>query len=192
MSRVALVLAAGSARRFGSDKLSAPFHDAPLVFHAIRAARAAPVERVIVVAAPGLDTGVWHGAPPVEPARIASTALSESLKAGLAAAGAVDEAFVFLGDMPLVPTGVAAQLAAALGDGFAAIPRHAGRNGHPVLLSRAAMAAVAGLSGDEGLGRVLKSRGDVVFVDVPDDAILFDVDRPDDLAGLAARPLDKD
>ena len=44
MTLVALVLAAGSARRFGSDKLSAPFRGLPLVRHAIRAARANPVD----------------------------------------------------------------------------------------------------------------------------------------------------
>ena len=144
----AVVLAAGSARRFGSDKLSAQFRGEPLVRHAIRAARAAPVDRVIVVAAPGLDIGAWPGDPPVAAVR------------------------------------VAARLAAALGRGYAAIPRSDGRNGHPVLLSRRAFADIARLEGDEGAGKLLKARDDVAFVDGSAKTVLLDIDRVEDLARL--------
>lgn len=186
-SLVALVLAAGSARRFGSDKLSAAFRGEPLVHHAIRTARAAPVARVIVVCSEKLAIGEWPGEPPVETVRIASDALSASLQAGIAAAGGASGAFILLGDMPLVPTHVAGDLAKALGDHFAAVPRHAGKNGHPVLLSARAFPEIARLTGDEGAGRLLKQRGDVAFVDVEEDTILLDVDRAEDLARLEAR-----
>ena len=149
MSHVAVVLAAGHATRFGSDKLSATLHGEPLLFHAIRAARAAPVERVIVVARPGLDTGTWTGEPTVEILRINSDAMSDSLKAGIAAAADAD--------------------------------------GHPVLLSSAAFPDIADLSGDQGAGRLLRTRDDVVFDDCTDPAIHFDVDRPEDLGWLASR-----
>ena len=122
-----------------------------------------------------------------QPVRIASTALSESLKAGIGAAGPVAGLYVFLGDMPLVPHGVAGSLAAALEGHFAAVPRHAGTRGHPVLLSARALAEVATLTGDEGAGRLLKQRGDVAFVEVSDDAILLDVDHAADLARLETR-----
>jgi molybdenum cofactor cytidylyltransferase len=187
VSLAAIVLAAGSARRFGSDKLSAPFRGEPLVYHAIRAARAAPVERVIMVCGERLVPGDWPGSPPVEVVCIASSALSESLKAGVAAAGAADGAFIFLGDMPLIPYSVSASLATRLGGHFAVVPRHAGTNGHPVLLSGRAFADIAGLSGDEGAGRLLRQRSDVAFVDVEDETILLDVDRAEDLVRLEAR-----
>lgn len=184
---VALVLAAGSARRFGSDKLSAPFHSEPLVHHAIRAARAAPVARVIVVAGERVDLGEWAGSPEVEVLRIASTALSESLKAGIAAAGDAAGALVFLGDMPLVPHDIAGRLAMALGDNFAAVPCFGQSNGHPVLLARRAFAEIARLDDDEGAGRLLKQRPDVAFVDCETDAILLDVDRAEDITRLESR-----
>lgn len=187
MTFAAVVLAAGHATRFGSDKLSAPLDGEPLLFHAIRAARAAPVSRVIVVARPGLDVGTWPDAPPVEVLRLDSPALAESLKTGIAGAGDADGAFVFLGDMPAVPHGEAARLARLLGTAYAALPRHSGRPGHPVLLSARAFADIATLTGDEGAGRLLRTRGDVVFDDCPDPAIHFDVDRPEDLARLAGR-----
>ncbi|MDE8650938.1 NTP transferase domain-containing protein [Novosphingobium album (ex Liu et al. 2023)] len=187
MKRVAVVLAAGAATRFGSDKLSAPLGGEPLILHAIRAARAAPVARVIVVARPGLATGDWPGDPPVEVVRIASTALSDSLRAGIAAAGDAGAAFVFLGDMPLVPHTIAARLAARIGDRYAAMPRDDGRPGHPVLLSRRAFADIARLTGDEGAGRLLRQRDDVLFDECTNPLIHFDVDRPEDLGWLASR-----
>ena len=182
MNRVAIVLAAGAGRRFGGGKLAAPFRGEPLLAHAIRAACASPAARVIVVAAPGLDCGDTGRA---EVLRLASDSLSASLRAGLEAAGACDGAFVFLGDMPLVPHGMAARLADAIGPAHAALPRFAGRPGHPVLLSPAAMAdAVAHLNGDEGMGRLLRGRADVAFVESDDPGVCADVDRPDDLDRL--------
>ena len=130
MNLVSLVLAAGSGTRFGGNKLTAKFNGEPLIAHAIRAARAAPVRRVIVVCRPTLDIGDWPGEPPVEVRHIDSTELSASLKAGIAAAGLCDGAFVFLGDMPLVPHDIARQLDAMLGGEFAALPRCGGRNGN--------------------------------------------------------------
>ena len=65
MKFAALVLPAGTGTRFGGDKLSAVFRGEPLIAHAIRAARGAPVARVLVVCPPGLEIGVWPGAPRV-------------------------------------------------------------------------------------------------------------------------------
>lgn len=187
MSLAAIVLAAGAGSRFGGGKMAAPFRGEPLIAHAIRAARAAPVDRVIVVCAPGLDIGEWTGQPMVEAARLSSPELSASLKAGIAAAGDVEGAFVFLGDMPLVPHDAAGGLAAVLKDNFAAIPQFQGRNGHPVLLSARAFPEVAGLTGDEGAGRLLKRREDIALLDCTSEGVLLDVDRTEDLARLEQR-----
>jgi molybdenum cofactor cytidylyltransferase len=183
----AIVLAAGAGSRFGGGKLSAQFLGEPLIRHAIRAARAAPVSRVIVVAAPGLDIGTWEAGPPVEQREIATTALSDSLKAGIAAAGDADGAFIYLGDMPLIPQGIAARLAEALGANYAAMPCFEGKPGHPVLLSRIAFADIAGLQGDQGAGGLLRSRKDVAFLDWPDDSVVLDVDRAEDIKRLESR-----
>ncbi len=184
MKLAAVVLAAGSATRFGGDKLSAILDGEPLIRHAIRAARNAPVDRVVVVTRAGLDIGEWPGAPKVTGLEIESDALSISLRAGVEAAQDMDGVFVFLGDMPRVPHEVAGQLAAVLGDNYAAIPRCDGRTGHPVLLSARSFADVAGLAGDAGAGRLLKARGDIAYADCQDPGVLLDVDRPEDLAGL--------
>jgi len=181
---VALVLAAGAGRRFGGGKLAAPFRGEPLVRHAIRAARAAPVARVIVVCPEALDLGDWPGDPPVQALRIASDGLSASLRAGIAAAQDADGAFVFLGDMPLVPHDLACRLAGMLGGNYAALPRHGGQRGHPVLFARRAFADLASLAGDRGAGALLAARDDVAILDDAGEGCLVDVDRAEDLRRL--------
>jgi molybdenum cofactor cytidylyltransferase len=182
LKQVAIVLAAGAGRRFGGGKLAAPFRGEPLLAHALRAACASPAERVLVVAAPGLDCGDTGRA---EVLRLASCSLSATLRAGIAAAGPCDGAFVFLGDMPLVPHDMALRLAESIGQAYAAQPRFAGRPGHPVLLSARAMAdALARLEGDEGMGRLLRGRSDVVFVESDDPGVCLDVDIPEDVDRL--------
>ena len=183
----AIVLAAGTGARFGGGKLAARFRGEALLTHAIRAARAAPVESVIVVHAPELLMDAWSGQPDVVALEFQSNGLAQSLKAGVAAAGRVDGVFVFLGDMPLVPHEIAGCLVPLLKDNFAVVPRYAGKPGHPVLLARRAFSEVAGLAGDEGAGRLLRKRSDVAFLDCADDAVLLDVDRIEDLARLEER-----
>jgi molybdenum cofactor cytidylyltransferase len=184
MTFAAIVLAAGAGTRFGGGKLSAPLAGVPLIHHAIRAARAAPVAQVVVVASAGLDIGVWPGAPCVVRATIASEALSASLQTGLAALDEIDGAFVFLGDMPRVPHHIADQLAKALGDNYAAVPFHDGRAGHPVLLSARSFADVATITGDRGAGQLLKGRKDVARIDCDDPGILLDIDTRQDIERL--------
>lgn len=180
---VAIVLAAGRGTRFGGGKLSALLAGRPLLDHAVAAALAAPARRVIVVARPG--TALAEG-PRLSRVELPSAGLSDSLRAGLAAAGDADAALIFLGDMPLVPHGLAARLAAALGDAIAALPEVAGRPGHPVLLARRGFALAEGLAGDEGLGRVLRGRDDVVRLPVADEGAVLDIDTPEALARLEA------
>lgn len=187
MRLAALVLAAGAARRFGGGKLGATFRGEPLLHHAIRVALAAPVERVVVVCSPALEIGDWPGMR-VERLELDSTELSASLRAGVAAVADADGAFVFLGDMPLVPPELAGRLALAIGDEFAAQPLHEGKSGHPVLLSRRAMDAVSALKGDRGAGNLLRERSDVVRLHANDPGVLLDVDRAEDLIALEARP----
>lgn len=188
----AILLAAGHARRFGDDKLLRALHGAPIVQHAIDAARAAPVSRIVIVHRPGatmeqLCRDAALSDPRISSLTIESDALSASLSAGLhAVAGG---AFVFLGDMPFIPHEISARLAVALGDRFAAVPVCAGQQGHPVLLSARAAALAARLSGDQGAGALLRRHAnEVVHLETDDDGVLADVDTPGDYARAARRP----
>lgn len=182
--RAAIVLACGRASRFGSNKLLALLHGEALITHALHAAQAAPVERIVLVARAGL--------PIPDDERLVTVpggdTLPASLRAGLAAAADCEAAFVFLGDMPLVPHGLASELAARIGDALAAVPEVDGQPGHPVLLTARAFALAAQLQGDEGLGKLLRGRGDVLRLPVSDMGAVLDVDTPAALAAIAPPP----
>jgi molybdenum cofactor cytidylyltransferase len=191
----ALVLAAGAGSRFGGGKLTAAWRGGVLLDGALAAAFAAPARRVSLVW--GADAGVADAARTfamrvgaqdrlrlVHAPRYAE-GLAESLKAGVASLPRdCTGAFVFLGDMPRVPHGVLAPLAEALAAGApAAAPTFAGQRGHPVLFGRAMFGALLALTGDRGAGALLSGVGaTLTLVEAPDDGVLFDVDRPSDLA----------
>ena len=186
----ALVLAAGSARRFGGGKLTAPFEGAPLLHAALAAARAAPVGSIVVVTgadaeavgacAHAFDPGIRLVHAPDH-----AEGMAASLRTGVAALPPeVEAAFIFLGDMPRVPHAVLAPLAQAVAAGApAAAPTFAGRRGNPVVLSRGLFRAVAGLEGDVGARPILQRLGArLALIEAPDDGILFDIDEPGDLS----------
>lgn len=189
----AVVLAAGAGRRFGGDKLIAPYQSRPLIAGALSAALAAPVGEV-VVAVPSLAD------PVAQPVRAFSDDprlklvevpdRDEGMAASLRAAIRVlDPAstgvFVFLGDMPRIPQGVAAALAEALaGDVLAVQPIWERTPGHPVLFARALYPQLLSLAGDQGARSVLAGLGErLIRVPTDDPGVLFDVDTPAQLPG---------
>lgn len=189
-SFAAVVLAAGSASRFGGGKLTAPFEGAPLLHAALAAARAAPAASVVVVTGADAEAvaACAHAFDPdirLVHAPGHAEGLAASLRTGVAALPAATRAaFVFLGDMPRVPHAVLAPLAGAVAQGApAAAPTFQGRRGNPVVLSRALFPQVLALTGDAGARRVLDALGErLALVEAPDDGVLFDVDAPGDLA----------
>jgi len=187
----ALVLAAGSASRFGGGKLLTAFQGRPLLHGALTAARAAAPGAVTVVT--GADAeAVAACARAFDPeirlvhAPGHAEGMAASLRAGVASLPPeIRGAFVFLGDMPRVPHAILGPLAAAVAAGApAAAPVFEGRRGNPVVLDRRLFAEVAGLVGDVGARPILQALGgDVALIEAPDDGVLFDVDERSDLAG---------
>jgi molybdenum cofactor cytidylyltransferase len=193
----AIVLAAGVGRRFalasGGRKLLATFEGRPLIASALDAAFAAPARRVLLTTDGDLDLAAVaqdHARTlgrdlDLVVAADAAEGMGASLRTAVAALPAdTDGVFVFLGDMPRIPSGLAQTLAEALGPGVdLAAPRFEGRRGHPVLFGRACFPALLALVGDVGAREVLAEAGErLALVDSPDAGVLFDVDRREDLA----------
>jgi molybdenum cofactor cytidylyltransferase len=185
----AVVLAAGSGSRFGGGKLLAAWGAGVLLEGALAAAFAAPVRSVTVVIGADADavavaarsfdarTVIVHAGDYAE-------GMGASLRTGIASLPPdTDGAFVFLGDMPRVPTAVLRTMAEAVAAGAeAAAPVFEGRRGNPVLLSRALFPDLLALTGDAGARGVLQGLGErLALVESPDDGVLFDVDRVSDL-----------
>lgn len=183
-----VLLAAGLSRRMGGEnKLLKSWRGKPLIAWAAHLALATAGRAHILVTGP--DSGAIEAAIPAGAWTIARNpapelGLSGSLRFGLAAVAAGDAALILLGDMPEIEGGVIKALAAAWrDDAFAIVPAYRGAWGNPVVLSAAAIAACATLSGDRGARAVLEARrSEVLVVDVDHPGVLRDFDTPEDFS----------
>ena len=189
----AVVLAAGTASRFGAPKQLADLGGLPLVAHVVRAAQSAGIPHPIVVtgaagdqvAAAVIPLGAVIAANP----RYAD-GQSTSLAAGIAAVpDSADAAIVLLGDQPEVSPEVIASVIEAFAASRAPIvaPVYGAILGNPVLFRRDLFPGLLAITGDEGARSFIRARmAEVHRVHVPGDAPPPDIDtREDYLAAMA-------
>ena len=181
---VGVLLAAGSATRFGADKLKATLPDGvPIGVAALEHLRAAVDEVVAVVRA---DDPSFADVLRLRGARIsvcpeASDGMGASLAWGVCAAPVATGWVVALADMPWVRTETIAAVVAALDSGAkVAAPEWRGARGHPVGFAASLYAELIALTGDEGAKSVL-ARHSPKLLAAEDPGILRDVDTPADL-----------
>lgn len=156
-----LVLAAGSATRFGSAKQLAELDGRPLLEHSLLAMAVSPVERVVVVLGSAAEEVLarveLHGAE----ARVCDRweeGQSASLACGLAELSDCEAVVVTLGDQPRVSPEAIRRVIDARGDGAAAVrATYFGEPGHPVLLERTLFERMRDVTGDHGARNLLIS-----------------------------------
>jgi len=180
----ALLLAAGKGHRFGGEKLLVPFHGRPLlqpVLDAIGSARSQGwlSGGVAVCSSGSVATLVEKSGVLVELNHDPDAGLSHSLRLGLTALANPNlvpqptAALIILGDQPELSVEAIRALVLAGRNGPQPIvrPRYLERPeapGHPVLLDRAHWALADELSGDTGLGPLLRARAQLVTtIDLP-------------------------
>lgn len=189
---VGILLAAGSGSRFGGGKLLHPLADGrPLVLAAVAGLQAA-CGRVVAVVRPGdgeLATTLAVAGCEVVIAAEAARGMGHSLAAGVRAAAGAAGWLVGLADMPGIAPATYRLVAEALGAGHAiAAPVWEGRRGHPVGFAARWYDSLSALAGDTGARALLTAAPDAVYpVPVADPGIILDIDRPADLAALAAQ-----
>ena len=188
---VALVLAAGAARRFGGRKMLAEVQGTPLLSMTVAAVEGA-VDAVVVVT--GSDANAVEAMLRVAHPRITcvraegwAEGMGASLSAGVRSLDAdpqVRAVMVVLGDQPLVPR-VVREVAMA----WRASPvdlmrtRYDDGAGHPVIFARSQFGALMALRGDAGARALIGSSTRVTDVVVGGERPP-DVDRPEDIAAL--------
>jgi molybdenum cofactor cytidylyltransferase len=184
---VGLLLAAGSATRFGSDKLLHPLpHGVPI---AVQAARHLKNEVATVFAVVRNDAAALKALLEAEGCEVvicpdADQGMGASLACAVRAAGKADGYLVALADMPFVrPTSIAAVRDAIASGAALAAPYFRARRGHPVGFSGVFFPDLIRLHGDEGARQVLAAHeSELVKVPVGDPGVIRDIDRPADLA----------
>lgn len=184
---VGLLLAAGSASRFGSDKLRHLLpHGVPI---AVQSARHLTPELDVVIAVVRPDETELLESFEREGCRVcvcenAAEGMGASLACAARAAGPADGYLVALGDMPFVRRSSIAAVRDAIAAGAPlAAPYFRGRRGHPVGFSGSFHEELQQLKGDQGAKQILEAHaGRLVKVPLGDPGVIRDIDRPEDLA----------
>jgi molybdenum cofactor cytidylyltransferase len=191
----AVVLAAGTASRFGSQKLLAPFHGAALVHRTVENVLASQVSETVVVL--GRDGDAVRSALAGLPVRFVTNAdfrsgLSTSLRAGVEAADpSTRAAIIVLGDQPGVTADIIDRL---IEEGRRSgrpivVPEYAGTRGNPVIFDATVFGELETIEGDQGARAVIaRDPTRVATVSFPF-GMPADVDTPDDYARLTNQSL---
>lgn len=190
----AVVLAAGESSRMGRNKLLLPWRDTTVLGQTLANMKASAVTDILVV------TGHERQKAAAIAGDLAVRALhNDSYAKGMLTSAqaavrhlpaATEAALVVLGDQPMVgPAIIDALLQAYAGSPRGLIaPVYRGRRGNPVLIDRRYFAELLALP-PEAAPRALLQRhaGDIHYVEFDDDAILHDLDRPEDYERLRPR-----
>ena len=183
---VGILLAAGSASRFGGGKLLAPLEDGtPLGVRALHTLLAC-VDSVVAVVRPNDDTlarVLAENGAKVTECPYASDGMGRSLAWAIRATPLARAWVVALADMPWIRAATAQRIADALGNGAALVAgAHLGHRGHPVGFSRQFFAELAMLSGDDGAKTILRTHAaELQLIETDDGGVSRDVDTPGDL-----------
>lgn len=179
-----LILAAGFARRFGSDKRQAVLNSGEtLLASSLQQVRAAlPATWVVLrpdddAQALGVPTDI-----PVVRSEMAEGGLGHSLASGvrvISEQSSADAVAIFLGDMPWISPTTLEQLFAAASAERIVLPTYNGQPGHPVIFGRQFWPPLTQLTGDSGARSVLQAHPTAVQrIAVSDAGVVQDVDTP--------------
>ena len=188
----AIILAAGSASRMGSQKQLLRLGSKTLLEHTLEGVRASQVREIVVVLGSAAEAIRPH-IPTEENVRVVvndafQTGMGSSLQRGLAELNPEANAtLVVLADQPLVRPATLDRLIEdyRLHRPQILIPLFRGFRGNPVLLDRSVFREIAALNGDTGCRAIFGDHLDNIRkVEVDDPGILLDADRPQDLDQL--------
>jgi molybdenum cofactor cytidylyltransferase len=183
---VGVLLAAGSASRFGGGKLLAPLEDGTLLGVRALINLAACVATVVAVVRPD-DVALAralasHGAR-VTVCPYAANGMGQSLAWAIRATPLAKAWLVALADMPWIRNATLRRIVDELeGDSALVAPLHQGARGHPVGFSRRYFGELAALTGDEGAKEIVRKHAqELQLIETDDPGVSRDVDTPADL-----------
>ncbi len=186
----ALVLAAGSSTRMGSNKLLADLNGSAMIAQTVKRIAASSVDCMTIVtghqseeiaaALVGIDANFVHNP-------YFADGLATSLRAGVAVLqNSYDAILVCLGDMPLIDPRDIDRMIAAFNPAehrSIVVPVHGHSYGNPVLWGAEHFSALLACEGDRGARSLLeKHKDDVIEISVDTQSVVLDADTPEALA----------
>ncbi len=186
---VGILLAAGSAQRFGAPKLLQPLADGLPIAAAAAQTLMQVLPNTVAVVRPGDDALIEIftelGLQVVENPR-ANEGMGSSLAAAVKASINADGWLIALADMPWVQPATMAGLLDRINNGASMVaPVCSGQRGHPVGFSSRWRQALCELSGDKGARHLLSEHADELeLMATEDTSVLKDIDVPQDLSSM--------
>ncbi len=184
----AILLAAGFARRFGSQKLLARLPDGRCVVEAATQNLFDAMGRSNVIAVVGEDAALIkvleQCGSEVTVNVEAENGIGSSIAAGICASMDAAGWLIALGDMPHVSPETITRVCETLKSGAGiVIPTFNGMRGHPVAFAKAYRDELLALRGDQGARSVIAAADPrrVIYLLVADSGVLADIETPDDL-----------
>lgn len=191
MATIGVVPAAGQGSRFAASAPGAPpklltlIEGEPMVRRTVNALLEGGADRCVVVVSTESEIAVRSALTGLQATVVVNPdparGMFSSIQCGVAGVGEAGRCVLLPGDMPFVrPETVAAVLAAAIRSGLTVSASHAGRRGHPIVLSAPLVARILQAPATAILSEE-RSRDQFLTIDVPDPGVHRDVDRPEDL-----------
>lgn len=194
----AIVLAAGSSRRFGADKRLYAIEDANLLQRSLSKPLALEIPTLVVLRPADKDNienllGDYVEDPRVEVlfAEDSKRGMGHSLACAAHYVGngydgkrkpifcGITAALVLLADMPWIKLETITRIVSAYSENKVVIPTFKNEWGHPILFSRYWFGSLEKLSGDRGAKPLLQAnRNALIELQVNDDGIFRDIDVP--------------
>ena len=190
----AIILAAGSSRRMGSQKLLLPYGSTTMIETVVDQVQKSNIEHVLVVLGP-------------EPGKVKKVLANKAVKFCLntrheegmlssvicgrrALPQEAEAALIYLGDQPEIPPEVSNRVLEAYDDDLfgIVIPVYNHRRGHPLLVDMKYRREIEKLDLEQGL-RALRHQfpEDVLEVDVDAPGILVDIDTREDYSNATKK-----
>lgn len=185
----AIVLAAGRSTRMGRSKQTLPWGDTTMIGEVVRRLQASRVAEIVVVT--GAEKESVEAALAAAPVRFAfnpdfeTSEMARSLQVGLRSlplSGNSLAALVVLADQPRLDPGVAQAVIQRWRETQAPVvaPIYQGQRGHPLLFDRSTWPDLFALPAEANPRDFLRAAGRIELVEAVTDAILRDIDTPDD------------
>ncbi len=181
----AIVLAAGSSRRFGENKLNKEFLGRPVLHHVLDTVVETGLENPVVIY---YNKGTLENKPYSNQLTFvynkdAPQGMSTSIICGILHSPMADAYMFINGDQPLISVQLLAKLIEAYMKGLGSIivPRYQGMRGNPTIFSTKWREGLLQISGDKGGRDFIKNYPEeVYFVDIDDIYMGMDIDTQED------------